>query len=165
MGCLKFLFKFITIILVGIVVFFSLIFILFTFVLNGGNNLNSEISEELFNDSQAIVTIINEEFITFDLYETVDETAVETIARDLQDYADKYNNRQLNSHEDALFNDIGIIVQDYISLISLSLSVQDVQLTFNEMNWSYSGTARDYYESFLHHRSYLKETYGFYYEQ
>lgn len=164
MGCLKIIVKTVGIIAMALIVFGLLSQILFSEVLNRNNKV-SDLSTEMYNDSQDLLNIINTEFLTYHLAAAVDEQRVNPVLDSIETYSSKYGNSNLKTADQELFDDIGVIVYDYLQVVELDLSYQGKEPNFNERVGVYSGEKRNIYENFLNHRSNLKDKYGFNYEQ
>lgn len=95
----------------------------------------------------------------------MDEQRVNPVLDSIETYSSKYGNSNLKTADQELFDDIGVIVYDYLQVVELDLSYQGKELNFNERVGVYSGGKRNIYENFLNHRSNLKDKYGFNYEQ
>ncbi|WP_456277550.1 hypothetical protein [Bacillus sp. AK128] len=164
MKVIKWGFQIVTISLLAFLIFCLLTYILFNYVLTPGEN-QTGVSEEMFQDSQTLLTMINTQFLTVDLDAQVDEQQVDELLDMIDSYGYKYSNTNLNPAEGEMFTDIGIVVYDYLQLAEIDAFYQGEPLDFNERYGMYSSQKRDIYESFLNNRVGLRETYGFSYEQ
>jgi hypothetical protein len=148
------------------VLFLSLI--IFSFINDTFFENNSNISSSMYNDSQRILSVINNEFLTYSTIAKVNENKINEIFDLLEGYSDEYQPRNINTdEEEILFQDISFIVQDYLLLVNLDLSHEDIPIDLN-INSKYSGymsSKRDIYEDFLRRRRALKDKYGFAYQQ
>jgi hypothetical protein len=148
------------------VLFLSLI--IFSFINDTFFENNSNISSSMYNDSQRILSVINNEFLTYSTIAEVNENKINEIFDLLEGYSDEYQPRNINTdEEEILFQDISFIVQDYLLLVNLDLSHEDIPIDLN-INSKYSGymsSKRDIYEDFLRRRRALKDKYGFAYQQ
>ncbi len=158
MGCLWSIVK---LIFIGLL---SIIFLGFIIGLLSDGSSSPEISNQMYDDSQELLQVINEEFLDSSLSANLDEIAVNNVLDSIEVYGFSYKNKKLLPDEEQLHHDIGLIVRDYFLLVSVDASYGGETLDFNEQFYNYSGTKRDNYEGFYSHRKSLREKYGFTYE-
>ncbi|MFV2046298.1 hypothetical protein ACEWK1_02875 [Metabacillus sp. YM-086] len=162
MGCLKSFFKLILILGFSIVAFLFFLGFLFN---SFSSNESTEISNQIYSDSQELLNLINEEFLFVNTSERLDEENVNRVLDYIEEYGLNYKNEEKTVEEQELYDDIGKIVYDYMQLIQLETSYEDIPLSFNERFYYLSGSKRDIYQMFLEHRKSLREIYGFEYKQ
>ncbi|MEI4768805.1 hypothetical protein WAX74_03910 [Psychrobacillus sp. FJAT-51614] len=160
MGCLKYLLKLLGIVFIGIIIILGGMYVyMFT---HDPPASSYNVSEEMYRDSQELLSVINIEFQSFNLSTTVNEERMDKVVDAIEGYTTKYvGSGSITAEEEELLQEIGKVVRDYIQLYELALSYQEVELGFNERFGDYSGENRNIYERYLLHKADLKDTYGF----
>lgn len=164
MGCLKYLFKLLGIVFIGIVIILCSMYVyMFT---HDPPASSYNVSEEMYSDSQELLSVIDIEFQSVNFSGTLDEESMDKVLDAIEGYTTKYvGSGSITAQEEGLLQDIGRVVKNYIQLDELDLSYQGVELDFNEGFGDYSGEKRNIYESYFLHRADLKDTYGFEFEE
>ena len=164
MGCLKSLIKMLGIVFIGIAIIISSLYV-YIFTHDPPVSYDN-VSEEMYEDTQELLNLINNEFQSFNLSATISNQILESVLEEIEAFTYKYVNNESNtSTEEELLIDVGKVVNDYIKLSEFDLSYQGNSLDFNERFGDYSGGKRDIYEEYIWHRADLRDKYNFEFDE